>query len=233
MDVIRVNGVSKSFTLHNQGAATLQVLDEITFTARAGDCLILQGASGAGKSTLLRLLYGNYKCTFGEILIRHNEQWIDIATAQARTILDIRKFTLSYVSQFLRVIPRVSTIDIVSSPLLARGIAHNIAARKAGDMLSRLNIPSRLWNLAPSTFSGGEQQRVNIARSFIAHTPIMLLDEPTASLDATNRDVVIELINEARVSGACLVGIFHDESVRELVATARFNILTAKQPEVA
>ena len=233
MDMIRVNGVSKSFTLHNQGAATLQVLDGIVFSAGAGECLILQGESGAGKSTLLRLLYGNYKCTRGEILIRHDEQWIDIANAQARTILEIRRFTLSYVSQFLRVIPRVSTIDIVSSPLLARGISFDVAARKAGDMLSRLNIPPRLWGLAPATFSGGEQQRVNIARSFIAHTPIMLLDEPTASLDAANRDVVIELIKEARNAGVCLVGIFHDEAVRQLVATARFDILTATQPEAA
>ena len=233
MDRIRVNGVSKSFTLHYQGAANLQVLEAITFTARAGECLILQGESGAGKSTLLRLLYGNYKCTRGEILIRHDEQWIDIAAAQARTILEIRRFTMSYVSQFLRVIPRVSTIDIVSGPLLGRGVDAEIAARRAGDMLSRLNIPPRLWGLAPATFSGGEQQRVNIARSFIAHTPVMLLDEPTASLDAANRDVVIELINEARNSGVCLVGIFHDEAVRQLVATSRFDILTAKQPEAA
>jgi alpha-D-ribose 1-methylphosphonate 5-triphosphate synthase subunit PhnL len=233
MDRIRVNGVSKSFTLHNQGAANLQVLEAITFTASAGECLILQGESGAGKSTLLRLLYGNYNCTRGEILIRHHEQWIDIATTQPRAILEIRRFTLSYVSQFLRVIPRVSTIDIVSGPLLGRGVSSEIAVRKAGDMLSRLNIPPRLWGLAPATFSGGEQQRVNIARSFIAQTPIMLLDEPTASLDAANRDVVIELIKEARDSGVCLVGIFHDESVRQLVATARFDILTAKQPEAA
>jgi alpha-D-ribose 1-methylphosphonate 5-triphosphate synthase subunit PhnL len=100
-------------------------------------------------------------------------------------------------------------------------------------MLLRLNIPQRLWGLAPATFSGGEQQRVNIARSFIAHTPIMLLDEPTASLDAGNRDVVIELIAEARRSGVCLVGIFHDAAVRDLVATTRFDIKTAKQPEAA
>jgi alpha-D-ribose 1-methylphosphonate 5-triphosphate synthase subunit PhnL len=233
MDKIRVSEVSKSFTLHNQGATTLEVLKGISFTAGAGECLILQGESGAGKSTLLRLLYGNYKCTRGEIFIRHGEQWIDIANAQARTILEIRRFTLSYVSQFLRVIPRVSTLDIVRSPLLARGLDADSATRKAGDMLSRLNIPSRLWGLAPATFSGGEQQRVNIARSFIVHASIMLLDEPTASLDAANRDVVIELINEARHSGVCLVGIFHDESVRQLVATARFDILAAKQPEAA
>jgi alpha-D-ribose 1-methylphosphonate 5-triphosphate synthase subunit PhnL len=233
MDMIKLSGVSKSFTLHNQGAATLQVLEDIAFTAHAGECLILQGPSGAGKSTLLRLLYGNYKCTRGEILIRHHDQWIDIANAQARSILEIRRFTMSYVSQFLRVIPRVSTLDIVSGPLLGRGVSRDVAARQAGDMLSRLNIPARLWDLAPATFSGGEQQRVNIARSFIAHTPIMLLDEPTASLDAANRDVVIDLIADARKAGVCLVGIFHDEAVRQLVATARFDILTAQQPEAA
>ncbi len=233
MEMIKVSGVSKNFTLHNQGAADLRVLDSVNLTASAGECLVLQGESGAGKSTLLRLLYGNYKCTSGEILIRHDQQWIDIALAEARSILEIRRFTLSYVSQFLRVIPRVSTIDIVSGPLLGRGVSREVAARRAGDMLLRLNIPQRLWALAPATFSGGEQQRVNIARSFIAHTPIMLLDEPTASLDAGNRDVVIELIAEARRSGVCLVGIFHDSAVRDLVATTRFDIKTARQPEAA
>ena len=100
-------------------------------------------------------------------------------------------------------------------------------------MLERLNIPQRLWTLAPATFSGGEQQRVNIARSFIAATPVMLLDEPTASLDAKNRDVVIELICEVREAGSALIGIFHDELVRERVASRRIEIQSYNAAEAA
>ena len=154
----------------------------------------------------------------------HGSQFVDIVTATPRRVLEVRRRTLSFVSQFLRVIPRVSTIDIVKDPMLARGIDPSEATRRAGDMLARLNLPERLWTLAPSTFSGGEQQRVNIARSFVDPTAIMLLDEPTASLDAANRDVVVHLIDEARNNGAAIIGIFHDEAVRDRIATRRLDL---------
>lgn len=222
--MIRVENVSKDFTLHNQGGVRLPVFQDVNFEVAAGEALVLAGASGAGKSSLLRILYGNYRPSAGRIAITHANREIDIVAAVPRTVLDIRRRTLGFVSQFLRVIPRVSTLDIVRDPLLARGATPEAASEKARAMLERLNLPRRLWDLAPATFSGGEQQRVNIARSFVDPSPIMLIDEPTASLDAANRDVVVELIAEARGAGSAIVGIFHDEAVREAVATRYLDI---------
>lgn len=222
--MIQVENVAKTFTLHNQGGTRLPVFDDVNFSVAAGEALVLAGASGAGKSSLLRILYGNYKPTSGSIRITHAGLPIDIVSAVPRTVLDVRRRTLGFVSQFLRVIPRVSALDIVRDPLLARGAPPEVATQKASAMLARLNLPERLWNLAPATFSGGEQQRVNIARSFVDPSPIMLIDEPTASLDAANRDVVVELIAEARAAGSAIVGIFHDEAVREKVATRYLDI---------
>lgn len=125
---------------------------------------------------------------------------------------------VAWVSQFLRVIPRISALEVVMQPLLDTGVPREACAAKAARLLTRLNVPERLWHLAPSTFSGGEQQRVNIARGFIVDYPILLLDEPTASLDAKNSAAVVELIREAKTRGAAIVGIFHDEAVRNDVA---------------
>ncbi len=226
--MIRVRDVTKSFTLHNQGGTRLPVFDQVSLDVAAGEVLVLAGASGAGKSSLLRILYGNYLPTSGSIEVAHRGRMIDIATAMPRMMLEIRRQTLGFVSQFLRVIPRVSALDIVRDPLLARGASEAEAASRARDMLARLNLPERLWNLAPATFSGGEQQRVNIARSFVEPSPILLIDEPTASLDAKNRDVVVELIEEARQRGSAIVGIFHDEAVRARVATRYLDITEFK-----
>lgn len=231
--MIEVRGLSKAFTLHNQGGIRLPVLHAISFEAGSGDCLVLSGPSGAGKSTLLRCLYGNYLASEGGIRLRGADgEWTDLAQASEQRILALRSHTVAYVSQFLRTIPRVGTLDVVAEPLRHLGVAAAEARDRAGALLTRLNVPERLWPLAPATFSGGEQQRVNIARGFIGGHPILLLDEPTASLDAGNRAVVVELINEARAAGRCLVGIFHDESVRDAVAT-RLLPLQAAQPESA
>ncbi len=222
--MIRVENVTKAFTLHNQGGVRLPVFDDVNFSVEAGEALVLAGASGAGKSSLLRILYGNYRPSAGHIHITHAGRPSTSSPPFPRTVLDIRRRTLGFVSQFLRVIPRVSALDIVRDPLLARGVAPDQASERAKAMLARLNLPERLWNLAPATFSGGEQQRVNIARSFVDPSAIMLIDEPTASLDAANRDVVVELIAEARARGSAIVGIFHDEAVREKVATRYLDI---------
>ncbi|MEY3596549.1 MAG: phosphonate lyase system protein PhnL [Pseudomonadota bacterium] len=222
--MLRAEGLSKQFLLHTQNSVSLPVFAQVDFTVKNGEAVILHGASGVGKSTLLRILYGNYRPSAGHVHVLHGSQFVDIVTATPRRVLEVRRRTLSFVSQFLRVIPRVSTIDIVKDPMLARGIDPSEATRRAGDMLARLNLPERLWTLAPSTFSGGEQQRVNIARSFVDPTAIMLLDEPTASLDAANRDVVVHLIDEARNNGAAIIGIFHDEAVRDRIATRRLDL---------
>ncbi|WP_107316755.1 phosphonate C-P lyase system protein PhnL [Achromobacter xylosoxidans] len=217
--MIEVRGLGKMFTLHNQGGIRLPVLEAVDFDAAAGDCLVLAGPSGTGKSTLLRCLYGNYLATEGSIRVRAGDDWVELVGAPEQRILALRRDVIGYVSQFLRVIPRVSALDVVAEPLRMAGIDAGEARERAAAMLRRLNVPQRLWRLAPATFSGGEQQRVNIARGFIARHPILLLDEPTASLDPDNRAVVVALIREARAAGRCLLGIFHDEEVRDAVAS--------------
>ncbi|QQB37642.1 phosphonate C-P lyase system protein PhnL [Achromobacter deleyi] len=217
--MIEVRGLGKMFTLHNQGGIRLPVLEAVDFDAAAGDCLVLAGPSGTGKSTLLRCLYGNYLATEGSIRVRAGDDWVELVGAPEQRILALRREVIGYVSQFLRVIPRVSALDVVAEPLRMAGVEADEARERAAAMLRRLNVPPRLWGLAPATFSGGEQQRVNIARGFIARHPILLLDEPTASLDPDNRAVVVELIREARAAGRCLLGIFHDEEVRDAVAS--------------
>ncbi|UVK49672.1 phosphonate C-P lyase system protein PhnL (plasmid) [Mesorhizobium sp. AR02] len=221
---LHAKGLAKTFTLHTQGGTILPVFDNIELAVKAGECVCLHGPSGAGKSTLLRSLYANYKPDAGKILVQHIGDTVDLLAAEPWEVVEIRRRTIGYVSQFLRVIPRVPTLDIVAEPAIVNGVTPEKAHAAAHALLSRLRIPERLWSLAPATFSGGEQQRVNIARSFIADYPVLLLDEPTASLDATNRQTVIELINEAKARGAAIVGIFHDEEVREAVADRLFEV---------
>ncbi|HOZ33745.1 MAG TPA: phosphonate C-P lyase system protein PhnL [Tabrizicola sp.] len=211
--MIRIENLSKSFTLHNQGGAVIPVMAGAALTVRPGECVGLTGQSGAGKSTLMRMVYGNYLTAGGRLIVGD----LDVATASPRQIIALRRHTLGYVSQFLRVVPRVPTLDVVAEPLLALGTPANQARDRAAGLLQRLNIPERLWPLSPTTFSGGEQQRVNIARGFAHGFPALLLDEPTASLDAANRGVVLTLIDEAKARGAAILGIFHDEAARARV----------------
>jgi alpha-D-ribose 1-methylphosphonate 5-triphosphate synthase subunit PhnL len=222
--MLQTHALAKTFTLHLRGGIQMPVLTDVDIEVRAGECVVLAGPSGAGKSTLMRSLYGNYRAESGAILIRHHDQMVDIATADPRTILDVRRETLGYVSQFLRVVPRVSALDVVAEVLLARGIEPSMARDKAATLLRRLNIPARLHAIPPATFSGGEQQRINLARGFIAGHPILLLDEPTASLDAENRAVVVDMVREAKSSGTAIVAICHDADVREAIADRLFTM---------
>ena len=226
--MIQIENLSKSFTLHNQGAAVILVLEGATVDVAPGECVALTGASGSGKSTLMRMIYGNYLSQSGRILV----DGVDVASAEPREILALRRSVLGYVSQFLRVLPRVPTLDVVSEPLRATGVPADQARARARDLLERLNIPQRLWALSPTTFSGGEQQRVNIARGFAFAYPALLLDEPTASLDVTNREVVLTMIEEAKARGTAIVGIFHDEAARNRVCDRTVDV-TRFVPEAA
>jgi alpha-D-ribose 1-methylphosphonate 5-triphosphate synthase subunit PhnL len=232
MTALSVRNLAKTFTMHLRGGISLPVVENVTFDINAGECVVLGGPSGAGKSSILKMVYGNYGVDGGEVLIAHDGQQVDLASADPRTVLTLRRDVIGYVSQFLRTVPRVSALDVVAEPLVVRGTDKEEAQRRAGEMLSGLNLPERLWSLPPATFSGGEQQRVNIARGFITHHPVLLLDEPTASLDASNRAVVVGMIAQKKREGVAMLGIFHDEEVRAEVAE-RIVDVTGFAPKVA
>lgn len=226
--MITIENLSKSFTLHNQGGTVIPVMAGAALTVAPGECVGLTGQSGAGKSTLMRMVNGNYLTVGGRLTVGG----LDMARAEPREIIRLRRETLGYVSQFLRVVPRVPTLDVVAEPLLALGVTAGEAKDRAASLLRRLNIPERLWSLSPTTFSGGEQQRVNIARGFVHAYPALLLDEPTASLDAANREIVLELIEEAKTLGAAILGIFHDEAARKRICDRLVDV-TAFTPGLA
>jgi alpha-D-ribose 1-methylphosphonate 5-triphosphate synthase subunit PhnL len=227
--MLQMKQVSKRFTLHHQNGAELQVLNQVDMSVSAGECVVLDGPSGMGKSTLLKLMYANYRATSGQIEVQQADgRLLELKQASPRELVRMRRDTMGYVSQFLRVIPRVSALDVVAEPLIEDGAeqapAIEAAREQARMWLTRLRIPEGLWHLPPATFSGGEQQRINIARNMIKPRPILLLDEPTASLDAANTQTVIDLIQEAVARGAALVGIFHDAHVGAAVATRRLDV---------
>ena len=222
--MLRSNALAKSFTLHLQGGVHIPVLAGVELELRRGECVVLSGPSGVGKSTLMRSLYGNYRADTGHIFVRHRGEMVDLATADARTVLAVRHETLGYVSQFLRVVPRVAAVDVVAEVLIGRGVAQEEARSISTNLLLRLNIPRRLHGLPPATFSGGEQQRVNLARGFIGNHPVLLLDEPTASLDAENSAIVVAMINEVKASGTAIIAICHDAEVRDCIADRLFAL---------
>ena len=225
MTALELTGVSKRFVMHLQDGLQLPVLRNVSFKAGSGQCVALSGPSGTGKSSILKLIYGNYRCDEGSICVSDDSFKIDIASASPRQILSAREHCIGYVTQFLRAVPRVSALDIVSEPLIRQAITRDEARVRAGDMLRRFNLPERLWTLPPATFSGGEQQRVNLARGLVGTQPILLLDEPTASLDAQNCRVVIDIINERKAGGCAVVAIVHDDEVRDAIADAAIDVI--------
>ena len=220
MAVIEVEGLGKRFVLHNQGGTVIEVMAGAHLRVACGECVALTGASGAGKSTLMRMIHGNYRATEGRIIVAG----VDVARAEPREIIALRRERLGHVSQFLRVVPRVPAAEVVAEPLLALGVGQGEALARAEALMARLNIPRALWSLSPTTFSGGEQQRVNIARGFVHAFPVLLLDEPTASLDPGNREVVLSLIGEAKARGAAILGIFHDAEARARVCDREVDV---------
>ncbi|MGJ4906517.1 phosphonate C-P lyase system protein PhnL [Bradyrhizobium sp. HKCCYLS2033] len=224
--MIDVESAEKTFTMHLQGGISLPVVRGVSFQVRSGECVVLSGPSGAGKSSILKMIFGNYRCDGGRIGVRHLGAMTDLAGAEPRLVLNARRQTIGYVSQFLRAVPRVPALDVVAEPLIAAGLPREDARVRAGALLRRLNIPERLWSLPPSTFSGGEQQRVNIARGFISDLPVLLLDEPTASLDAANRAVVVDLIAAKKRDGVAMLAIVHDDEIRGQIADRTVDVTT-------
>ncbi|NBD23667.1 phosphonate C-P lyase system protein PhnL [Paenibacillus glycinis] len=223
--MLEVVNLTKSFELHVSQVGKVYPIQGLSFHIRQGRFLGIAGPSGIGKSTILKCIFRTYMPSSGEVWYDSlHEGRVDLAQADDRQMIRLRERELGYVSQFLKVIPRVPAVDIVAERLLPLGWSQDDARREAERMLERLRIPRKLWQAFPATFSGGEQQRVNLARAFIVRPRLMILDEPTASLDRETTSAVIEMLQAMKREGTTMVGIFHDWDVMEQVADEILDI---------
>jgi alpha-D-ribose 1-methylphosphonate 5-triphosphate synthase subunit PhnL len=205
-----VEELSKGFTMHIVGGKRFCAFPPMSFSVQPGECLQLAGPSGTGKSSLLKCLYRTYQPSAGRALLRVDGGHVDLAAAPEPEILRLRQGVIGYVSQFFQAIPRLTAATVVAEPLREQGVKAEEAQRRARAMLERLDIPASLWDAFPSTFSGGERQRVNLARALVASRALLLLDEPVASLDPDRRARVLDLLDELKRDGAALIAVFHD-----------------------
>ncbi|MDR1389799.1 MAG: phosphonate C-P lyase system protein PhnL [Treponema sp.] len=222
--MLGLKDLSKTFTLHIRGGLTIQSFEHVSFETRAGSLLALTGPSGIGKSSLLKCIYRSYIPTSGQILYTTEKGAVDLAAASDWEILELRRSGIAYVSQFFHVMPRVSALEILMDPLLIRGIARNEAADQAKDLLARAGLGKNLWDLYPATFSGGEKQRLNILRAVIRKPRLLLLDEPTASLDRGYKERIMEMIGALKKEGTAMVGVFHDRDALLGLSDSRYDL---------
>lgn len=218
-ELLTVRELSKRFTLHLNERKELRGCDGVSFSLKPGEFMGIAGPSGAGKSTIIKCLYRTYLHSGGSIIYHTKDgREVDLAIAGEREIIKLRQEEISYVSQFLKVIPRVPAIDILAGELTRRGWASDTARERAAEYLGMMNIGRELWDTSPSTFSGGEQQRVNLAKALITQPRLLLLDEPTASLDSETKKIVMQALMQMKKQGTTIIGIFHDtEVMRRLV----------------
>lgn len=225
MEKLKVENLAKDFTIHTRGGIKIEGFKDINFEVKKGEFLSLYGPSGMGKSSILKALFRTYTTTSGNIwFTKEDGDIINIAYCSESEMLSLRKSEIGYVSQFLQVLPRISAVDVVAQPLIDNGEDEKISKEKAKEMLSYLGIKSELFNVSPLTFSGGEQQRVNIAKGIIAPKSVLLLDEPTASLDKNNTIKVIEKLMEIKNSGVAMIGIFHDIEAMNIISNRVFDV---------
>lgn len=217
--ILKVEGLSKKFELSLTERMTVRPFSNISFEVEKGKFLGIAGPSGIGKSSILKCVYRTYLPTAGRIWYESERYGrIDLASADERRLVQLRKSEISYVTQFLKVIPRITALDVVAERLLPKGWEAEEAREAARGMLRRLRIPESLWGAFPATFSGGEQQRVNLARALVAGPRLLILDEPTASLDEKTKEIVLDLLEAMKRKGTTMIGVFHDWDVMERVA---------------
>lgn len=220
-----VRNLGKQFTLHSRGGILVEGFRDVNFTLDNGQLVALSGPSGAGKSSILKTIFRTYLVDQGEVLFRRNDDSVvDMASCPESRILDLRRREIGFVTQFLKILPRITALDGVAHPLIEIGVSEEEARQRARVLLSRLGIREELFNLSPLTFSGGEQQRVNIARGIIAPKDLILLDEPTASLDEKSSDIVLELLESLKAQGIAMIAIFHDLDKRDRVADKSIDV---------
>ena len=225
MTKLKIKNLSKTFTVHTQGGIKIEAYKDINFEVGEGEFLSLFGPSGMGKSSILKAIYRTYITTSGDILFNvSDKESANIATCDESEMLYLRKNYIGYVSQFLQVLPRISAVNIVANPLIEKGEGEKVAQDRAKELLDYLSIKEELFDVSPLTFSGGEQQRVNIAKGIIAPKSLLLLDEPTASLDKVNTMKVIEKLQEIKKQGVAMVGIFHDTEAMNKISDKVFDM---------
>jgi alpha-D-ribose 1-methylphosphonate 5-triphosphate synthase subunit PhnL len=233
MKKIEVINISKEFTVHTRGGIKIEGYKDINFEVHKGEFVSLYGPSGMGKSSILKSLFRTYTTTSGDILFtKEDGSEVNIAVCDESTMLDLRKNDIAYVSQFLQVLPRITAVDVVAQPLIDKGESAEAAQQKAKEMLDYLAIKEELFNVSPLTFSGGEQQRVNIAKGIIAPKSVLLLDEPTASLDKKNTMKVIEKLLEIKKEGVAMVGIFHDLDALRAISDRVYDVSNKTYMEI-
>jgi alpha-D-ribose 1-methylphosphonate 5-triphosphate synthase subunit PhnL len=206
--VLEIDGLKKGFSLHHL-EKDIPAFEDVSFSVAAGEFVLLKGANGAGKSTLLRTLYRSYLPLAGEIRFHSSHGLIDLARAADVDVAHLRRTEIGFVTQFLTARPRVSAEAIVAEPLRLAGWEPEAALEAARKALATFGVKPDLWAAYPTTFSGGEQQKVNLARALILPQKLLMLDEPTASLDANARGALVARLQELKDQGTAMIGVFH------------------------
>ena len=215
---LEVINLSKSFIMHILSGKEILAFQDISFTVGRGTFLGVIGRNGSGKSSLVRCICRNYEPTSGDILLYNGNESVNLAKIGDREVLEIRKTRIGYVSQFFRPIPRTPAVDVVIEPLLDKGWGREEAQERARELFSLFDFPENLWDAFPSTFSGGEKQRINLIRSLINSPELVLLDEPTVSLDVRSRGIILDIIKEMTRRKITILCVFHNEPELERLA---------------
>ena len=218
--LLSVENLEKTFCLHLLKGIRVEAVQSLSFQLQQGEFGVLVGPSGAGKTTVLKCIYRTYLPTGGTIRYQCSDNSIvDLATCSEQMVLEIRKTEIAHVTQFLRCAPRVPAEEVVSYPRMTQGISQKEAVEEARELLQRFAIPEKLWQAYPITFSGGEQQRINLARAIVQRPRLLLLDEPTASLDSRAIERFLAALESIRKKGTTCLGIFHNQDMVRSLAT--------------
>ncbi|MGY5344281.1 phosphonate C-P lyase system protein PhnL [Paenibacillus glucanolyticus] len=222
--ILSIHNLSKSFMLHNLDKH-IKAIDRVDFELQEGEFVGITGKSGSGKSTILKSIYRTYVINEGSIwYISKRFGRMNLAEASEREMVYLRKHEIGYVSQFLNAMPRTTARELVEQAIVEMGNGEDFAKQEAEHMLAHFELDEYLWDSYPATFSGGEKLRLNIARAMVKHPRLLLLDEPTASLDNASKIKVRELLEQLMREGTTMLGIFHDLEFMKNLCHREYNM---------